>query len=71
MAVQFGVTTWGRIHILVGVIAGAACFGLFSDAMWARTIAVAVAAVSILGELRLAAVLPRVGGADHSPSTCS
>ena len=45
---QFDVTTWGWIHILVGLIAVAAGVGLFSGAVWARTVAVAVAAVSIL-----------------------
>ena len=32
---QFDVTTWGWIHILVGVIAVAAGVGLFSGAVWA------------------------------------
>ena len=45
---QFDVTTWGWIHILVGLIAVLAGIGLFSGAVWARTVAVAVAAVSIL-----------------------
>ena len=45
---QFDVTTWGWIHVLVGLIAVAAGVGLFSGAVWARTVAVAVAAVSIL-----------------------
>ena len=45
---QFDVTTWGWIHILIGVLAVAAGVGLFSGAVWARTVAVAVAAVSIL-----------------------
>ena len=48
MDLPFDVTTWGWIHILVGVIAVAAVVGLFSGAVWARTVAVAVAAVSIL-----------------------
>ena len=45
---QFDVTTWGWIHILVGAIAVLAGIGLFSGAVWARTVAVAIAAVSIL-----------------------
>lgn len=45
---QFDVTTWGWIHVLVGVIAVLAGIGLFSGAVWARTVAVAVAAISIL-----------------------
>lgn len=45
---QFDVTTWGWIHVIVGAIAVLAGIGLFSGAVWARTLAVAIAAVSIL-----------------------
>ena len=45
---QFDVTTWGWIHVLVGVVAVIAGIGLFSGAVWARTVAVLVACVSIL-----------------------
>ena len=45
---QFDVTTWGWIHVLVGIVAVLAGIGLFSGAVWARTVAVLVACVSIL-----------------------
>jgi hypothetical protein len=45
---QFNVTTWGWIHILVGIIALLAGIGLFSGAVWARTVAVLVAVLSII-----------------------
>lgn len=45
---QFDVTTWGWIHVIVGAIAVLAGVGLFSGKVWARTVAVAIAAVSIL-----------------------
>ncbi|MFN8199115.1 MAG: hypothetical protein U0R72_12405 [Nakamurella multipartita] len=45
---QFDVTTWGWIHVIVGAVAVLAGIGLFSGAVWARTLAVAIAAVSIL-----------------------
>ena len=45
---QFDVTTWGWIHVIVGVVAVLAGIGLFSGAVWARTVAVLVACVSIL-----------------------
>ena len=45
---QFNVTTWGWIHIIVGLIALGAGFGLFSGRVWARTVAVIVAVVSII-----------------------
>ena len=45
---QFDVTTWGWIHILVGIIAVLTGIGLFSGAVWARTLGVIIAAISIL-----------------------
>ncbi len=45
---QFDTTTWGWIHLIAGIIAGLAGFALFSGAVWARTVAVIVAGVSIL-----------------------
>ena len=45
---KFDVTTWGWIHIIVGVIAVLAGIGLFYGAVWARILGVIVAAVSIL-----------------------
>jgi len=45
---QFDVTTWGWIHLVVGLIAVLAGFGLFTGAVWARTVAILVAGVSIL-----------------------
>ena len=45
---KFNVTSWGWIHILLGIIAILAGVGLFSGAIWARTVAVIVAAVSII-----------------------
>lgn len=45
---QFDVTTWGWIHIVLGLIALFAGFGLFSGRVWARTVAVIVAVVSIV-----------------------
>ena len=45
---QFDVTTWGWIHILVGIVAVLAGIGLFSGAVWARTLGVIIAVVSAL-----------------------
>ena len=41
-------TTWGWIHVIVGVVAVLAGIGLFTGAVWARAVAVLVAAISIL-----------------------
>ncbi len=44
---KFDATTWGWVHILVGLIAIGTGIGLFYGAVWARTVGVIVAAVSI------------------------
>ena len=45
---QFDVTTWGWIHLIWGVIVLLAGFGLFSGAVWARTVGVIVATISAI-----------------------
>lgn len=45
---QFDVTTWGWIHMLVGVVVFAAAMGLFTGAVWARTVGVIMAAIAML-----------------------
>jgi hypothetical protein len=43
---KFDVTTWGWIHLIAGIIIILAGFGLFSGAVWARTVGVILAAIS-------------------------
>ncbi|UAK31145.1 hypothetical protein K8O92_25350 [Nocardia asteroides] len=45
---QFNTTTWGWIHLVLGILLVIAAAGLMSGAMWARVIAVFLAALSIL-----------------------
>jgi hypothetical protein len=45
---KFDTTTWGWIHLLGGIIVVLAGFGLFSGAVWARTVGVIVALVSAI-----------------------
>jgi hypothetical protein len=45
---QFDTTTWGWIHLIGGVLVFAAGVYLLSGAVWARTIGVILAIVSIL-----------------------
>jgi hypothetical protein len=40
--------SWGWIHLIVGVIVLFAGFGLFSGAVWARTVGVIMAMVSMI-----------------------
>ena len=44
----FDVTTWGWIHIVVGILVIVAAFGLFAGAAWARMAGIALAGLSIL-----------------------
>ena len=45
---QFDVTTWGWIHLILGVVIFLAGLGLFSGAVWARTVGVILALVSAI-----------------------
>ena len=46
---QLDTTTWGWIHIIfVGLIALGAGFGLFAGQVWARTVAVIAACLSMI-----------------------
>jgi hypothetical protein len=45
---EFDVTTWGWIHLIVGVIVVLAGFAIFSGAAWARTIGVIMAFISAI-----------------------
>lgn len=45
---QFDTTTWGWIHLLVGIVILAAGLGLFSGAVWARTVGVIMAGIAML-----------------------
>ena len=43
---QFDATTWGWIHLLVGLIVAFAGWGLLSGRTWARVLGITVAALS-------------------------
>ncbi len=45
---EFDVTAWGWIHLIGGVIVLLAGIALFQGAVWARTLAVVIASISIL-----------------------
>ena len=45
---EFDVTTWGWVHLVLGVVVAFAGVGLFSGATWARVVTIMVASVSIL-----------------------
>jgi hypothetical protein len=45
---QFDATTWGWIHLLVGLLMAFAGWGLFSGRTWARTVAIILAVLSAI-----------------------
>jgi hypothetical protein len=45
---RFDATTWGWIQLIGGIIVLLAGFGLFSGAVWARTVGVIVATISAI-----------------------
>ncbi|MEZ0448931.1 DUF7144 family membrane protein [Cellulomonas sp. ICMP 17802] len=45
---EFDVTTWGWLHIVIGIVVALAGIFVLSGAVWARTVGVLVAALSIL-----------------------
>jgi hypothetical protein len=47
---KFDVTTWGWIHLILGIVVLLAGFGLFAGSVWARTVGVIIAVIaSIVG----------------------
>ncbi|HEY7478589.1 MAG TPA: hypothetical protein VIB62_10165 [Actinomycetota bacterium] len=45
---KFDITTWGWIHLLLGIVIVLAGFGVFSGAVWARTVGVILAMISAI-----------------------
>ena len=45
---QFDVTTWGWIHLLLGILVAVAGYFVLQGAVWARTVGVIVAVISAL-----------------------
>jgi hypothetical protein len=45
---QFDISTWGWIHLIVGIVVLIAGFALFSGAVWARTVGVIIAVLATL-----------------------
>ncbi|WP_207843907.1 DUF7144 family membrane protein [Williamsia soli] len=45
---EFDITAWGWIHLIAGILALAIAFGLLTGALWARSAAIVIAAISII-----------------------
>jgi hypothetical protein len=55
---QFDVTTWGWIHLIAGIVVMLAGFGIFTGAVWARTIAVIIALLSVIANFMFLPYFP-------------
>jgi hypothetical protein len=55
---EFDAATWGWIHLVAGVVIALAGVGLFSGALWARTIGVLLAIVSMIANFAFIPVYP-------------
>jgi hypothetical protein len=58
LVVTVSYDTWGWVHLIGGLIALAAGFGLFTGATWARVLGVVVAMVSAVVNLAFLAAFP-------------
>jgi hypothetical protein len=56
--IAFNFTTWGWIHLFIGVIVFAAGFAVMNGAVWARIIGVVIAMISIVANLAYANTYP-------------
>jgi hypothetical protein len=45
---KFDATTWGWIHLIVGVLIAFACWGLLSGRTWARVVGITLAVISAI-----------------------
>ena len=45
---ELDATTWGWVHLIIGIIILVAGFGLFTGAVWARTVGVILAGLSAI-----------------------
>jgi hypothetical protein len=45
---QFDATSWGWIHLILGLVVAFAGWGLFSGRTWARTVAIVLAVLSAI-----------------------
>ena len=58
---QFDRTTWGWIHLIFGIIVVLAGFGVFSGAVWARTVGVILGFVSAIAAFAWLPYYPILG----------
>ncbi len=55
---KMDLTSWGWVHLVLGIVIFLASFGVIRGVVWARTIGVALATVSIVANFAYVAVAP-------------
>jgi hypothetical protein len=45
---EFDISTWAWVHLIIGIVVLVSGFGLFSGAVWARTVGVIIAVLAAL-----------------------
>jgi hypothetical protein len=58
LAVEVDYTVWGWVHLVLGLVAGAAALGLLAGQTWARAIGIAMAVASAVTNLAFIAAYP-------------
>jgi len=55
---KFDLTTWGWIHLILGIIVFFAAFGVMTGALWGRIVGIAMAVVSALANFAFVPYYP-------------
>ena len=58
LLLTFDFTAWGWVHLIIGLVAVAAGFGVLMGQMWARVIGIIIAVVSALANIAFLSAYP-------------
>jgi hypothetical protein len=58
LVIDLDYTTWGWIHLVLGLLAAAAGVGIFAGQMWARVLGIVIAVMSALANMAFLAAYP-------------
>jgi hypothetical protein len=58
LLLTFDFTTWGWIHLIIGLVAVAAGFGVLMGQMWGRVLGIVIAVVSALANIAFLSAYP-------------
>lgn len=58
LVIDLDYTTWGWIHLILGLLAAGAGIGIFAGQMWARVLGIVIAVMSALANMAFLAAYP-------------